>query len=35
LILAFYPLRGKHLAEVQQRVLELHAQKHAQLNSQD
>lgn len=34
-ILAFYPLRGKHLAEVQQRVLELHAQKHAQLNSQD
>lgn len=31
LILHFYPLRGKYLAEMQHRVLELHARKHAEL----
>jgi len=31
LILHFYPLRGKYLDEMQQRVLELHAKKHAEL----
>lgn len=33
LILTRYPLRGKHLADMQQRVLELHAKKHAELES--
>lgn len=32
LILTRYPLRGKYLAEVQERVLALHAKKHAELN---
>jgi glycoside/pentoside/hexuronide:cation symporter, GPH family len=31
LILVWYPLRGEKLAEIQRKVLELHAQKHAQL----
>ncbi len=31
LILTRYPLRGQYLAEIQQRVLELHAKKHAEL----
>jgi glycoside/pentoside/hexuronide:cation symporter, GPH family len=31
LILTRYPLRGKYLADMQQRVLELHAKKHAEL----
>lgn len=31
LILAFYPLRGAYLRQVQQRVLALHAEKHARL----
>ena len=33
LILSRYPLRGKHLADMQQQVLELHAKKHAELES--
>ncbi len=33
LILAWFPLRGKYLARVQQDVLALHAKKHAQLES--
>jgi len=33
LILTRYPLRGKHLVDMQQRVLELHAKKHAELES--
>jgi GPH family glycoside/pentoside/hexuronide:cation symporter len=31
LILRWYPLRGAHLAKVQGKVLEVHAEKHAQL----
>jgi GPH family glycoside/pentoside/hexuronide:cation symporter len=31
LILRRYPLRGAHLAKVQGKVLEVHAEKHAQL----
>jgi GPH family glycoside/pentoside/hexuronide:cation symporter len=31
LILQFYPLRGPHLADMQKRILELHAKKHAEL----
>lgn len=34
LILTRYPLRGKYLTEMQQRVLEIHAYKHDQLNKQ-
>ena len=34
LILTRYPLRGKYLAEMQQRILEVHARKHDQLNKQ-
>jgi GPH family glycoside/pentoside/hexuronide:cation symporter len=34
LILTRYPLRGKYLVEMQRRVLDLHAQKHAQLENQ-
>lgn len=33
LILTRYPLHGKHLVDMQQRVLELHAKKHAELES--
>jgi Na+/melibiose symporter-like transporter len=33
LILTRYPLCGKHLVDMQQRVLELHAKKHAELES--
>lgn len=32
-ILIFYPLRGKYLEEIQAKVLELHAEKHARLVS--
>jgi len=34
-ILIFYPLRGQYLAEVQQKVLNLHHEKHARLEQQD
>jgi len=33
LILTQYPLRGKRLEEMQQRILELHAKKHAELEA--
>jgi Na+/melibiose symporter-like transporter len=33
IILAFYPLRGQYLAEVQEKVLVLHAEKHARLEN--
>jgi len=35
LILVWYPLRGKKLEKVQQKVLELHAQKHSLLKEQE
>ena len=34
IILIWFPLRGRYLAEVQEQVLALHAQKHAQLEQQ-
>jgi len=34
LILALYPLRGRRLAEMQEKVLALHADKHARLSAQ-
>lgn len=33
-ILFLYPLRGKHLAAVQEKVLAMHAEKHARLNGE-
>ncbi len=33
LILVFYPLRGKYLEQVQEKVLEMHAEKHARLEA--
>lgn len=35
LILSWYPLRGQYLHDVQQRVLALHAEKHARMEQKD